>query len=179
MERNHIYSTPAIASPLSPSSLVPGSLRLIPRLSLYGPCSRPPIVQRLAAVCWELDPSLRSSYRIKRAQERLQCLQALREAHVEDDHAFPAAYCVELFEKLVAAWGEEFRETRRKICAAIGIDNPRPKDIEIYALLPRCRRIHQLSVPYKLGLERCYQTVVLPMSRLLHKQLHDSWPQSD
>jgi len=105
----------------------------------------------------------------------------LKEAHEEDEHAFPASYCIELFEELVAAWCEELRESRRKLCAALGTENPRLEDLKLYALAPgkdgtanfQFPRIWDLSDP-----EGYYQSVVVPrqqrqMSRLLHKQLHD------
>ena len=47
-----------------------------------------------------------SCYGVEHVQERLDCLQALKEAHEEDEHAFPASYCIDLFEELVAAWCE-------------------------------------------------------------------------
>lgn len=120
-------------------------------------------------------------YGVEHVQERVACLQALKEAHEEDEHAFPASYCIELFEELVAAWCEELRESRRKLCAALGTENPRLEDLKLYALAPgkdgtanfQFPRIWDLSDP-----EGYYQSVVVPrqqrqMSRLLHKQLHD------
>lgn len=81
---------------------------------------------------------------------------------------------------MVAAWGEELRESRRKICATLGTENPSLEDIKIFALAPspdgssNFPRIWDLSDPAGY-----YQTVVVPrqerqMSRLLHKQLHDA-----
>ena len=44
-------------------------------------------------------------------------LQALREAHEEDENAFPFTYCTQLFEEMSAVWCEEVREKRRGLCA--------------------------------------------------------------
>jgi len=122
-----------------------------------------------------------SCYGTEHVQERLDCLQALKEAHEEDEHAFPAKYCIELFEELVAAWCEEVRESRRKLCSLLGTENPRLEDLKLLALAPgpngqtnfQFPRVWDLSDP-----DGYYQTVVVPrqqrqMSRLLHQQLHD------
>ena len=66
----------------------------------------------------------------------MECLTALKEAHEEDEHAFPAAYCIELYEELVAAWGEDLRESRRKLCSICGTENPRLEDLKLLALAP-------------------------------------------
>ena len=122
-----------------------------------------------------------SCYGVEHVQERLDCLQALKEAHEEDEHAFPASYCIDLFEELVAAWCEELRESRRRLCSLLGTENPRLEDLKMLALAPgpdgqanfQFPRIWDLNDP-----EGYYHTVVVPrqqrqMSRLLHKQLHD------
>lgn len=44
-----------------------------------------------------------SCYGAEHIQERVECLHALKEAHEEDERAFPAAYCIELFEELTAS----------------------------------------------------------------------------
>ena len=69
-------------------------------------------------------------------QERQDCLNSIKEAHEEDEHAFPAKYCIDLFEELVAAWCEEVRESRRKLCALLGSENPRLEDLKLVALAP-------------------------------------------
>ena len=122
-----------------------------------------------------------SCYGTEHMQERNECLQAIKEAHEEDEHAFPASYCIELFEELTAVWCEEVRESRRKLCALLGTENPRLEDLKLLALAPgpsgaanfQFPRVWDLSDP-----EGYYQKVVIPrqerqMSRLLHKQLHD------
>ena len=122
-----------------------------------------------------------SCYGTEHVAERMECLTALKEAHEEDEHAFPAAYCIELYEELVAAWGEDLRESRRKLCSICGTENPRLEDLKLLALAPgadgqanfQFPRIWDLADPAGY-----YQTVVIPrqqrqMSRLLHKQLHD------
>ena len=101
--------------------------------------------------------------------------------HEEDEHAFPAAYCIELFEELVAAWCEELRESRRKLCSLLGTENPRLEDLKLLALAPGADGQANFQFPsiWDLGdPSGYYQTVVVPrqqrqMSRLLHKQLHD------
>ena len=50
---------------------------------------------------------------VEHMQETLQFLSDLREAHEEDEHAFPTAYCIKLFEELNAGWVEQVRESRR------------------------------------------------------------------
>ena len=77
-----------------------------------------------------------SCYGTEHVQERLDCLQALKEAHEGDEHAFPAKYCIELFEELVAAWCEEVRESRRKLCSLLGTENPQLEDLKLLALAP-------------------------------------------
>lgn len=120
-------------------------------------------------------------YGVEHVQERLDCLQALKEAHEEDDHAFPASFCIELFEELSAAWCEELRESRRKICASLGTENPRLEDIKLFALSPNADGSSNFQFPRVWDLDDpngYYKSVVLPrqerqMSRLLHKQLHE------
>ena len=41
-----------------------------------------------------------SAYGLEHAQERNKFLQALREAHEEDENVFPFSYCVQLFEEM-------------------------------------------------------------------------------
>eukprot|EP00439_Symbiodinium_sp_Y106_P083626 s561_g23.t2 len=56
-------------------------------------------------------------------------LQALREAHEEDENAFPFTYCMQLFEEMTAVWREEVREKRRGLCAKLETENPRLEDL--------------------------------------------------
>ncbi|CAE7682206.1 unnamed protein product, partial [Symbiodinium microadriaticum] len=53
-----------------------------------------------------------SAYGLEHVQERNKFLQPLREAHEEDENAFPFTYCVQLFEEMTAVWCEEIRENR-------------------------------------------------------------------
>ena len=77
-----------------------------------------------------------SAYGLEHVQERNKFLQALREAHEEDENAFPFAYCVQLFEEMTAVWCEEIRESRRRLCAKLGTENPRLEDFKLVALSP-------------------------------------------
>ena len=69
-------------------------------------------------------------------QERLDFLKALQEAHEEDEHAYPTAYCIKLFEELNAVWCEQVRESRRTLRARLGTENPRMEDLKLLALAP-------------------------------------------
>ncbi|CAL1131402.1 unnamed protein product [Cladocopium goreaui] len=83
--------------------------------------------------------------------------------------------------ELVAAWCEELRESRRKLCSLLGTENPRLEDLKLLALAPGADGQANFQFPsiWDLGDPNgYYQTVVVPrqqrqMSRLLHKQLHD------
>ena len=123
-----------------------------------------------------------SAYGLEHVQERNKFLQALREAHEEDENAFPFAYCVQLFEEMTAVWCEEIRESRRRLCAKLGTENPRLEDFKLVALSPSTTgqanfqfpRVWDLADPAGYYQKR----VILPrqnkaMARLLNKQLHD------
>ena len=43
-------------------------------------------------------------------------------------------YCVQLFEEMTAVWCEEIRESRRRLCAKLGTENPRLEDFKLVAL---------------------------------------------
>ena len=74
-------------------------------------------------------------------------LQALREAHEEDENAFPFAYCVQLFEEMTAVWCEEIRESRRRLCAKLGTENPRLEDLQTCRALSWSHGASQFSIP--------------------------------
>ena len=74
-------------------------------------------------------------YGIEHMSERLAFLKALQEAHEEDEHAYPTAYCIKLFEELNAVWVEQVREARRTLCAKLGTENPR-MDLKLIVLAP-------------------------------------------
>ena len=47
---------------------------------------------------------------------RLKALEQIEQAHEADPEAWPEAYCYSLWEELKAAWVEELREGRRRLC---------------------------------------------------------------
>ena len=122
-----------------------------------------------------------SAYGLEHVQERNKFLQALREAHEEDENAFPFTYCVQLFEEMTAVWCEEIRENRRRLCAKLGTENPRLEDFKLVALSPSATGQANFQFPRVWDLADpagYYQRVILPrqnkaMARLLNKQLHD------
>ena len=122
-----------------------------------------------------------SAYGLEHVQERSKFLQALREAHEEDENAFPFSYCVQLFEEMTAVWCEEIRESRRRLCAKLGTENPRLEDFKLVALSPSATGQANFQFPRVWDLADpagYYQRVILPrqnkaMARLLNKQLHD------
>ena len=122
-----------------------------------------------------------SAYGLEHVQERNKFLQALREAHEEDENAFPFAYCGQLFEEMTAVWCEEIRESRRRLCAKLGTENPRLEDFKLVALSPSTTGQANFQFPRVWDLADpagYYQRVILPrqnkaMARLLNKQLHD------
>ena len=122
-----------------------------------------------------------SAYGLEHVQERNKFLQALREAHEEDENAFPFVYCMQLFEEMTAVWCEEIRESRRRLCAKLGTENPRLEDFKLVALSPSSTGQANFQFPRVWDLADpagYYQRVILPrqnkaMARLLNKQLHD------
>ena len=122
-----------------------------------------------------------SAYGLEHVQERTKFLQALREAHEDDENAFPFTYCMQLFEEMTAVWCEEIRESRRRLCAKLGTENPRLEDFKLIALSPSTTGQANFQFPRVWDLAdpaSYYQRVVLPrqnkaMARLLNKQLHD------
>ena len=108
-------------------------------------------------------------YGVEHMSERFAFLKALQEAHEEDEHAYPTAYCIKLFEELNAVWSEQVRD-------------PRMEDLKLIALVPgpdgnpnfRFPRVWDLKDPAGY-----FQQVVVPrqeraLNRLLHRQLHDA-----
>ena len=65
-----------------------------------------------------------SAYGLEHVPERMAFLEALREAHEDDENAYPADYCIRLFEELSTVWCEQVRESRRNLCARMGTENP-------------------------------------------------------
>ena len=122
-----------------------------------------------------------SAYGLEHVQERMKFLQALREAHEEDENAFPFTYCTQLFEEMTAVWCEEVREKRRGLCAKLGTENPCLEDLKLLALAPGTNGLPNFQFPRVWDLADSagyYQKVVLPrqnkaMARLLNKQLHE------
>ena len=122
-----------------------------------------------------------AAYGIEHMPERQAFLQALHEAHEEDEHAYPVSYCIELLEELNAVWAESVRESRGILCAKLGTENPRLEDLKLIALAPGAEDRPNFQFPRIWGLQDpagYYQTVVVPrqgraLNRLLHRQLHD------
>ena len=108
-------------------------------------------------------------------------LAALREANEEDENAFPVGYCIKLYEELNAVWCEQIRESRRKLCAKLGTENPRLEDLKLVALSPGPDGTPAFQFPRVWDLQDpqgYYQQVILPrqqraMTRLWNKQLHE------
>ena len=117
VERSRIRSWHQIAQPLRPSKW---------KLGLS--CSRPGSFSHMASIRRECGESLWI--------ERMAFLAALREANEEDENAFPVGYCMKLYEELNAVWCEQIRESRRKLCAKLGTENPRLEDLKLVALSP-------------------------------------------
>ena len=63
--------------------------------------------------------------------ERRAILKALHEAHDEDEHAYPAQYCADLFEELNAAWVEAVPESRRRFLRTVSHREPRFEDLKL------------------------------------------------
>ncbi|OLQ15436.1 hypothetical protein AK812_SmicGene287 [Symbiodinium microadriaticum] len=122
-----------------------------------------------------------SAYGLEHVRERNKFLQALREAQEEDENAFPFTYCVQLFEEMTAVWCEEICESRRRLCAKLGTENPRLEDFKLIALSPGATGQANFQFPRVWDLADpagYYQRVILPrqnkaMARLLNKQLQD------
>ena len=78
-------------------------------------------------------------------------------------------------------WCEEIRESRRRLCAKLGTENPRLEDFKLVALSPSATGQANFQFPRVWDLADpagYYQRVILPrqnkvMARLLNKQLHD------
>ena len=67
---------------------------------------------------------------------RLKALEQIEQAHEADPEAWPEAYCYSLWEELKAAWVEELREGRRKLCKLLNCEQPRKEDLRFVALAP-------------------------------------------
>ena len=122
-----------------------------------------------------------SAYGLEHVPERMAFLAALREANEEDENAFPVGYCIKLYEELNAVWCEQIRESRRKLCAKLGTENPRLEDLKLVALSPGPDGAPAFQFPRVWDLQDpqgYYQQVILPrqqraMTRLWNKQLHE------
>ena len=67
---------------------------------------------------------------------RLKALEQIEQAHEADPEAWPEAYCYSLWEELKAAWIEELREGRRRLCKILNCEQPRKEDLRFVALAP-------------------------------------------
>ena len=92
-----------------------------------------------------------SAYGLEHVQERMKFLQALREAHEEDENAFPFTYCTQLFEEMTAVWCEEVREKRRGLCAKTRDREPLLGGFEAPGIGPRNQRAAKFSSSHVSG----------------------------
>ena len=108
--------------------------------------------------------------------DRLKALDQLEKAHEADPEAWPESYCFSLCEELKAAWVEELREERRKLCKILNTDQPRKEDLKFVALAPgsgfRFPNTFRLDDPTSY-----YQTVCVPrqsraIKSIIYSQLH-------
>ena len=108
--------------------------------------------------------------------DRLRALDQLEKAHEADPEAWPESYCFSLWEELKAAWVEELREERRKLCKMLNTDQPRKEDLKFVALAPssgfRFPNTFKLDDPASY-----YQTVCVPrqsraIKSIIYAQLH-------
>lgn len=108
--------------------------------------------------------------------DRLKALDQLVKAHEADPEAWPESYCFSLWEELKAAWVEELREERRKLCKILNTDQPRKEDLKFVALAPgsgfRFPNTFRLDEPSSY-----YQTVCVPrqsraIKSIIYSQLH-------
>lgn len=108
--------------------------------------------------------------------DRLKALDQLEKAHEADPEAWPESYCFSLWEELKAAWVEELREERRKLCKILNTDQPRKEDLKFVALAPgsgfRFPNTFRLDDPTSY-----YQTVCVPrqsraIKSIIYAQLH-------
>ena len=67
---------------------------------------------------------------------RLRALEQIEQAHEADPEAWPETYCYSLWEELKAAWVEELREGRRRLCKLLNCEQPRKEDLRFVALAP-------------------------------------------
>ena len=107
---------------------------------------------------------------------RKEALEQIEKAHEADPEAWPEAYCFSLWEELKAAWVEELRESRRRLCKVLNTDIPRKEDLKFIALAPgsgfHFPTTFQLDDPGGY-----YQTVCVPrqnraIKSIIYSQLH-------
>ena len=113
---------------------------------------------------------------LEHKKERLAALDLIEKAHEQDADVWPENYCYSLWEELKAAWVEELRESRRRLCRILNTDNPRKEDLKFVALAPdsgfRFPRTFDLAHP-----EGYYQQVCVPrqaraLKGIIYGQLH-------
>ena len=107
---------------------------------------------------------------------RREALEQIEKAHEADPEAWPEAFCFSLWEELKAAWVEELRESRRRLCKVLNTDIPRKEDLKFIALAPgsgfHFPTTFQLDDP-----QGYYQTVCVPrqnraIKSIIYSQLH-------
>ena len=113
---------------------------------------------------------------LEHKKERLAALEQIEKAHEKDVDVWPENYCYSLWEELKAAWVEELRESRRKLCRILNTDNPRKEDLKFVALAPgsgfKFPKTFDLGHP-----EGYYQQVCVPrqaraLKGIIYGQLH-------
>ena len=113
---------------------------------------------------------------LEHKKERLAALEQIEKAHEKDVDVWPESYCYSLWEELKAAWVEELRESRRKLCRILNTDNPRKEDLKFVALAPgsgfKFPKTFDLGHP-----EGYYQQVCVPrqaraLKGIIYGQLH-------
>lgn len=113
---------------------------------------------------------------LEHKKERLAALEQIEKAHEKDVDVWPENYCYSLWEELKAAWVEELRESRRKLCRILDTDNPRKEDLKFVALAPGSG--FNFPKTFDLGHpEGYYQQVCAPrqaraLKGIIYGQLH-------
>ena len=108
--------------------------------------------------------------------ERLQALEQIEKAHEKDNDVWPESYCYSLWEELEAAWVEELREARRRLCRVLNTDNPRKEDLKFVALAPgsgfRFPKTFDLGHPEGYFQQVCVPRQARALKGIIYGQLH-------
>jgi len=124
-------------------------------------------------------------YGREHGRERYAALESLRRSHEHDEDEYPARYVYAIWEELNAAWCEQLREKRRRLCLLLGKQSPRKEDLKLCALAPtgpnqeasfKFPNVFDLDDPSGYYMMVCMPRNERKLKKIFNRSLHSQTP---